>query len=191
MKNLINKLFNDTIIFNNIIHFENQMSDDEGTEEKKVAYSKITKFGLEDVKRAFCNNDFDNFKKLVKEQNPPFKLLIADYVDAEEFQGKMDFMLQNRGKGFVKDLEDVRQYFFVTFVCYKKDGKVVFKSYWIVNTNDELKTVLGSDYDSFAFTSCIDNTDQPDDQPDEKVDQFLDAFKTGGVEEYVSLNRLH
>ena len=154
------------------------MSDDEA-QEKKVAYSKISKFGLEDVKRAFCNNEFDSFKKLVKEQNPPFKLVTADYVDAEEYQGRPDFMLQNRGKGFVKDLEDVRQYFFVTFVCYKKDGKVVFKSYWIINTNTNLEIILSSDYESFNF-STIDN-----------IDEFLDNFKNGGVDEYVSLNRLH
>lgn len=152
------------------------MSDDESSE-KKVTYSKIG--NLEGVKRAFCNNDFDAFKTLVKNQTPSFKLFTADYAYADEYQNKMDFMLQNKSKGFVQMMDDFRAYYFITFVCFKKDGKVNFKSYWIVNSNDSFETVLGSDHESFKFT------------PVENVDEFLDAFKTGGVEEFVSLNRLH
>ena len=156
------------------------MSDDESTPDKKVAYAKLG--NLENVKRAFCNNEFDSFNKLVKEQKPSFKLFTAEYVDTyNEFQGKPDFILVNKGKGFVKVLEDFRNYLFTTFVCYKKDGKVVFKSYWIVNTAEDLKTVLEDEYDSFTFT--------PVNEAD--IDTFLDGFKTGGCDEHVSLNRLH
>jgi hypothetical protein len=153
------------------------MSDDEAQEEQKLTYSKIG--NLEAVKRAFCNNEFDTFKSLVQNQNPPFKLLIADYNDADEFQGKPDFILTNKNKGFAQVMEDFRPYFFITFVCFKKDNKVNFKSYWVVNSNDDLKTILGSDYESFRFSSA------------DNVNEFLDAFKSGGVEDYVSLNRLH
>ncbi|ARF11752.1 hypothetical protein Klosneuvirus_2_188 [Klosneuvirus KNV1] len=151
------------------------MSDDEGHEEKKVAYSKIG--NLEPVKRAFCNKEFDSFESLVQTQN--FKLYSADYIDSSEFDGRPEFILVNKNKGFVQSMDEFRSYFYIAFCCYKKDGKVTFKSYWIVNTNDPLDKVLGSDAEGFKFEQMSD------------VKEFVNTFKTGGVENAISLAYLH
>lgn len=151
------------------------MSDDEGHEEKKVAYSKIS--NLEPVKRAFCNKEFESFETLIQTQN--LKLYNVDYIDSSEFDGRPDFILVNKNKGFVQSMDEVRPYFYIAFSCYKKDGKVNFKSYWIVNTNDPFEKVLGSDAECFKFEQLTD------------VKEFVTAFKTGGVENPVSLAYLH
>lgn len=153
------------------------MSDDEGHEEKKVTYSKIG--NLENVKRSFCNKEFESFESLIQNQTPSFKLYSVDYVDSSEFDGRPDFILVNKNKGFVQSMDEYRSYFYIAFVCSKKDGKVTFKSYWIVNTNDPLDKVLGSDFESFKFEQ-LDN-----------VKEFVNVFKSGGVENVISLAYLH
>jgi len=153
------------------------MSDDEGHEDKKVTYTKIG--NLEPVKRAFCNKEFESFESLIQNQNPPFKLYDVDYVYASDYDSSPEFVVVNKNKGFVQSMDEYRPYFYIAFSCYKKEGKVNFKSYWIVNTTDSLDKVLGSDFDSFKFTPMND------------AKEFVNVFKTGGVENAVSLAYLH
>ena len=153
------------------------MSDDEGHEEKKVTYSKIG--NLESIKRAFCNKEFESFETLIQTQNPPFTLYSAEYNDSSEYDGRPEFILVNKNKGFVQSMDEYRPYFYIAFSCHKNDGKVCFNSYWIVNTSDSLDKVLGSDYESFKFKQVTD------------VKEFVNTFKTGGNDNPISLAYLH
>lgn len=153
------------------------MADDDTYEEKKATYSKIG--NLEPIKRAFCNKEFDSFESLIQTQTPSFKLYSTDYTDSAEYSGRPEFILVNKNKGFVQSMDEYRSYFYIAFSCYKKDDTVHFKSYWIVNTNDPLDKVLGSDYESFKFEQMND------------VKEFVNTFKTGGTENLISLVYLH
>ena len=97
--------------------------------EKKATHSKIG--NLEPLKRAFSNKEYDAFRELLEKQSPPFKYFIGDYLGADEFEGRPDFIISNRNKGFVQAdaLESNRNYLFVAFSCFKEHGKLVFKSY--------------------------------------------------------------
>ena len=151
------------------------MSDECLAQEKKVAFTKIG--NLEAVKRAFCNKEFDEFKNLLG-QEPHFHFMTAEYKYAEDYDGKMDFIVKNKNRGFVQAFDKLRAYFFIAFSCFKKDDHVQFKSFWIVNTTDDLKTVLGDEYDDFTFS-------------DSTADEVIEGFKTGGYADYMSLELLH
>ena len=158
------------------------MSDDEKEEfvEKKATHSKIG--NLEPVKRAFSNKAYDEFKALLEKQTPPFRYYVADYLEASEFEGRPDFIIGNRNKGFIQSdcLENNRNYLFVAFSCFKNraDSKLVFRSYWIVNSNDSLESLLESDYDQFKFDES-------------QLETIVEGFRTGGAESKIALNYLH
>ena len=151
------------------------MADDDEQQfaDKVVKYSTIG--NLEQAKRDFSDKKYDEFDALIKAQTPPFKFFNVKYADASEFNGRPDFILVNKNKGFIQSMDDYRKYFFIAFVCSKKDSKASFNSYWVVNTTDDLQKILGSDYDSFKFTETTD------------VQGFLGAFRTGGVDNPLSM----
>lgn len=151
------------------------MSDDEHEVEKKTVHSKIG--NLEALKRAVCNKEYDEVAKLLA----PYKLYVADYAFADEFEGRPDFIIKNKNRGFIQSdiLERKRQYVFVAFSCYKADGKVQFKSFWVVNSNDSLEAILEGDYENFKFTPVSD------------AKQIVTGFKNGGNEVTISLDYLH
>ena len=153
------------------------MSDDADvdTQEKKVSFTKIG--NLEAVKRAFCNKEFAEFRTLLT-QEPQFLFKTVEYNYAEDYDGRPEFIMKNKNRGFVQNVDKLRAYFFIAFSCFKKDDHVHFKSFWIVNTTDDLKTVLEDDYDDFTFT-------------DSTVDEVVEGFKTGGHDDYLSLELLH
>lgn len=135
---------------------------------------------LEPVKRAFSNKEYQQFQELLEQQSPPFRYLAGTYRGAEEFEGRPDFILHNRNKGFLQSdpLEKNRAYLFVAFSCFRKEGKLVFQSYWIVNTEDPLEQLLEDELDSFELNE-VDLT------------TIIEGFKTGGAESTVALNYLH
>lgn len=106
---------------------------------------------LDSLKRAFSNKEYDDFKRLLEET--PYKYYKGKYKDSSEFKGRPDFVIQNRNKGFIQseELESKRAYLFVAFHCFK-DDELHFESYWIVNTEDSLESLLGEDHSSFDFT---------------------------------------
>ena len=147
--------------------------DDEQFTDKVVKYSTIG--NLDQAKRNFSDKKYDEFNALIKTQTPPFKFFNVEYTDSSEFDGRPDFILVNKNKGFIQSMDDYRKYFFIVFVCSKKENKASFNSYWIVNTTDDLQKILGSDYDSFKFTETID------------IQEFIGVFRTGGVDNALSL----
>lgn len=152
------------------------MSDEDvSTQEKKVAFTKIG--NLEAVKRAFCNKQFAEFRTLLT-QEPPFRFMTAEYKYAEDYDDKKDFIINNKNRGFVQVFDKLRAYFFIAFSCFQQDDHVHFKSFWIVNTTDDLKTVLGDEYDDFTFS-------------DATCEEVVEGFKTGGCADRMSLELLH
>lgn len=124
--------------------------EDDVPKEVKPVYSTIT--NMEDIKRAFFSKEYDAALDLIKQQ--PFKFYKANYKYACDNVARPPYIAKNLLRGFVQGLDDYRKYFMICFRCIlvdKEPNKYRYPSYWIVNTNDDLKTVLGSLYDDYDF----------------------------------------
>ena len=120
--------------------------------EAKPDFSTIT--NMEDIKRAFFSKDYDTFNTLVRQQ--PFKFYKSWYKYSHDNDGKPAFVAKNLLRGFVQNLDDYRKYLMVCFKCIiapnsDKPIQYHYPVYWIVNSNDDLKTIIGSIYDDFEF----------------------------------------
>lgn len=133
---------------------EEDNDQDDLPKEVKPVYSTIT--NMEDIKRAFFCKDYETFQLLVRQQ--PFKYYKANYKYAEDNTGRPSFIAKNLLRGFVQNLDDYRKYLMVGFRCISNvdiDNVTHYRypSYWIVNSNHELNSILGSLYDDFEFIS--------------------------------------
>lgn len=136
---------------------EDQCEDDISKEIKPI-YSTIV--NMEDIKRAFFNKEYDNFKDLIREH--PFKYYTSNYKYASDNTGRPGYVAKNLLRGFVQGLDDYRKYFIVCFRCIltnKDINEYSYPSYWIVNSNDDLKTILGSLYDDYEFNLVEEQTE--------------------------------
>lgn len=138
----------------NVIHNNNEISED-----------PIRKFdticNMEEMKRAFfninpnneltCDENYLMFHRILSTNN--FHMYEAEYLYNSDNDGKPDFVAKNLLRGFVKQFEDYRKYFMITFRCYKGSQEKTYKyiSYWIVNTNEPIKNIIGTIYDDFIF----------------------------------------
>jgi len=128
---------------------DNQGEDDVPKEVKPV-YSTIV--NMEDIKRAFFNKDYKLFSVLIWPH--PFKYYNVNYKYASDNTGRPAYIAKNLLRGFVQGLDDFRKYFIVCFRCIltnKETNEYIYPSYWIVNSNDDIKTILGSLYDDYEF----------------------------------------
>jgi hypothetical protein len=124
--------------------------EDDVPKEVKPVYSTIT--NMEDIKRAFFSKEYETSCELIKQQ--PFKFYKANYKYASDNVARPPYIAKNLLRGFVQGLDDYRKYFMICFRCIlvdKEPNNYRYPSYWIVNTNDDLKTVLGSLYDDYEF----------------------------------------
>jgi len=122
--------------------------EDESFEEVKKSYTII--HNMEDIKRAFFNKEYELFETLVKQQ--PFIYYNVSYKYSSDNDNKPDYVARNLLKGFGRALDDYRKYLLACFRCVEVEPKKYeYNSLWIVNTNDDLKTVIGSFYDDFDF----------------------------------------
>ena len=136
---------------------KNNESDDEDelTKEEKITFQTIC--NMEDIKRAFFSKDYDNFVSLIQQQltsEHELRFYKANYKWAEDNTGKPDFAARNLLRGFIQGLDPYRKYLMVCFRCILKDmetRKYDYPSYWIVNTDVNLGTLLGSLYDDYDF----------------------------------------
>ena len=129
---------------------EDNDDEDDLPKEVKPVYSTIT--NMEDIKRAFFNKEYESFHTLVRQH--PFKFYLANYKYSSDNTGRPSYVAKNLLRGFVQGLDDYRKYLLVCFRCIlsnKENNEYVYPSYWIVNSNDELKTILGSLYDDYDF----------------------------------------
>lgn len=132
---------------------EDADDDDEPIKEVKPVFSTIT--NMEDIKRAFFSKDYDTAYQLIRQH--PFKFYKANYKYADDNAGRPAFVAKNLLRGFVQSLDDYRKYLMVGFRCISNvENRYSYPSYWIVNSNDDLKTILGSIYDDFAFIPVVE-----------------------------------
>jgi len=126
------------------------VDEDDVPKEIKPVYSVIT--NMEDIKRAFFSKEYNMALDLINQQ--PFKFYKVNYKYASDNTGRPAYVAKNLLRGFVQGLDDYRKYFMICFRCIlvnKDTTEYTYPSYWIVNTNDNLKTVLGSIYDDYEF----------------------------------------
>ena len=134
---------------------EDEDDADDLPKEVKPVYSTIT--NMEDIKRAFFSKEYDTFHQLVKQH--PFKYYKATYKFSSDNIGRPGYIAKNLLRGFVQGLDDYRKYLMVCFRCIlvnKDTTEYSYPSYWIVNSNDDIKNILGSFYDDYDFTSLDD-----------------------------------
>ena len=126
---------------------------EESFEDKKLVFSTIT--NMEDIKRAFFSKEYDEAYELIKQH--PFKFYKAQYKYGSDNDGRPAYIAKNLLRGFVQNLDDYRKNFLICFRCISiQEKKYTYHSYWIVNSNDDLKTILGSLYDDFHFTPVVE-----------------------------------
>lgn len=119
--------------------------------EVKPVYSTIA--NMEDIKRAFFSKEYETALELI--QQHPFKFYKGCYKYADDNTGRPAFVAKNLLRGFVQGLDDYRKYLMVCFRCIIVNAETKeykYPSYWIVNSNDNLQTILGSLYDDYEFT---------------------------------------
>jgi len=136
--------------------------DKDSKEEEEETYEDKKSFpiihNMEDIKRAFFNREYDMFENLIKEH--PFIYYNAKYKYSSDNDGKPDYVARNLLKGFNRSLDDYRKYVMVCFRCIElEDRKYEYQSLWIVNTNENLNSVIGSIYDDFDF-QIVENTEK-------------------------------
>lgn len=134
---------------------DEDQGDDDVPKDLKPVYSTIV--NMEDIKRAFFNKEYDNFNDLIRQN--PFKYYQVNYKYASDNTGRPQYVAKNLLRGFVQGLDDYRKYFIVCFRCIltnKDINEYSYPSYWIVNSNDDIKTILGSLYDDYDF-NLVDN----------------------------------
>ena len=122
--------------------------EDESFEDSKKSYTII--HNMEDIKRAFFNKEYELFEELVKQHE--FIYYKVSYKYSSDNDNKPDYIARNLLKGFGRALDDYRKYLLVCFRCKEYEPKKYeYNSLWIVNTKDDLKTIIGSFYDDFDF----------------------------------------
>lgn len=129
---------------------EDDDDQDDIPKEVKPTYSTIT--NMEDIKRAFFCKEYDTFNTLVKQHS--FKYYKVNYKYSSDNTGRPGYVAKNLLRGFVQGLDDYRKYLMVCFRCIlvnKETNEYRYPSYWIVNSNDDIKTILGSLYDDYDF----------------------------------------
>jgi hypothetical protein len=104
--------------------------EDEVFEEVKPKFNTIT--NMEDIKRALCNKEYENFETLV--QAHPFKYYNVQYKYASDKDGAPEFVAKNLVRGFVRSLDDYRKYIFVGFPCWLPCHRSAYCSYLHQNT---------------------------------------------------------
>ena len=129
---------------------EDDDGEDDVPKEVKPTYSTIT--NMEDIKRAFFCKEYETFHSLVRQH--PFKYYKANYKYSSDNTGRPGYIAKNLLRGFVQSLDDYRKYLMVCFRCIlvnKETNEYRYPSYWIVNSNDDLKNILGSLYEDYDF----------------------------------------
>jgi hypothetical protein len=151
--------------------------EDESYEEVKAKFNTIT--NMEDIKRAFCNKEYETFETLI--QPHEFKYYQVQYKYASDKDGAPDFVAKNLVRGFVRNLEDSRKYLFAGFRCVLTDSANKIYSYpslWIVNSTDPVEKIIGSMYDDFEFVPV---------NP-EQMGEFISNFRKTDFESENSVN---
>lgn len=136
---------------------DNNDDEEEPVVEKEIipVYSTIT--NMEDIKRAFFSKEYDTFTQLLSQH--PFKYYTGWYKYSSDNDGRPEYVAKNLLRGFSQYLDTYRKYFMVRFRCIRirqTPTEYTYSSEWIVNSKDDLKTILGSFGDDYEFSESTD-----------------------------------
>ena len=114
---------------------------------------------MEDLKRAFFNDDFPTFEKCVIENN--LKFYNVTYKFSSDKDGAAEFSATNLVGGFARNFEEYKKYFMICFRCWKlidsDINKYLYESVWLINTLEPIQNVIGDLYDDFDFVEINDS----------------------------------
>jgi hypothetical protein len=139
---------------------------EETYEDAKTKYNVIT--NMEDIKRAFCNKEYETFEALIQPHH--FKYYNVQYKYASDNNGAPEFVAKNLVGGFIRSLEDSRKYLFVGFRCVLTDlinKTYSYPSMWIVNSTDPIDAIISTMYNDFEFVEVVP----------EQMTSFLSNFR--------------
>ncbi len=146
--------------------------DEDGDDEDDEVVAPVLKFNtianMEDIKRAFCNKEYETFESLVVQH--PFKYYWANYKYSSDKDGSPDYVARNLIRGFVRGLDELRKYVFAGFRCVLNDpvNKIYsYPSMWIVNSTDPLSIVFKDMSEDFDFQEV----------PNDQIKEFLTNFR--------------
>jgi hypothetical protein len=124
-----------------------------------------TMINLEELKRAFFNNDYDEFHKCIKDTT--LKLYKAEYKFSSDKDKSPEYAAKNLLNGFVRSCDAYKKYFMICFRCWKSQNEITYKyeSLWIVNTMEPIAHVIGDFYTDFKFHAITD------------IDSFVEEIK--------------
>lgn len=144
---------------------EKEKNIDDETTYKEPVKKFDTIMNMEELKRAFFNNDIIVFEEQIKSNQ--LKFYKVEYKFNSDKDGTPDFSAKNLLKGFIRSFDNYRNYFMICFRCWKNKNETKYKydSFWIVNTNEQISNVIGNLYDDFDFTEVND------------VDEFIKQIK--------------
>lgn len=147
--------------------------DDEANYEDPVV--KVDTIGnLEGAKRAFFNNQTDEFMRELTSVTTPYRYFRAVYKFADEFAGRAAFIASNFNRNLVREFGEHRKYFFCAFRCFAdsvENKNYTYESYWIVNTPADLETIIGSRLHDFEVEEMTD------------ISQFVSGFNRREMKE--------
>jgi len=126
--------------------------------EKVEKKQYITLTDMEELKRAFCNMEYEKFENILDQYN--FKFYYATYKYSNDKNGCPEFIAKNLLKGFVRNFDEFNKYLFVCFRCKKLNEETntyFYYSYWIVNSTESLENIIDDLYDDFNFNSILGN----------------------------------
>jgi hypothetical protein len=150
---------------------------EESYEEPIKKYDTLT--NMEEMKRSFFGDNIELFGEQLKEH--PYKLYKANYKYNSDKDGVPEFSAKNLLKGFVRNFDNYRKYFMICFRCWKVLDKNEYKyeSFWIVNTHEPIKNIIGSIYDDFDFEEI----------PNSELQLFIkDITRMPELEEQIEIN---
>lgn len=168
---------------------DKEEADEETFVEKKKTYPTFN--NMEELKRSFCNDEMDTFHKLCREQK--YLFFEGNYKYASDMNGKADYVAKNLVAGFVRNLEERRNYFFNCYRCYTNTNANTntnsdadantysYTSLWIVNTDSDLMEVTEGCVDDFVLTKV-----EPGD-----LDRFLEKFQKSKEDNLLKEAYLH
>jgi hypothetical protein len=137
--------------------------------------SKLETIGdLESIKRAFFNKQYDEFETLLK--SSPYKFYKGEH-DNQTYS--MDFIAKNYATGLAHSC-DVSKYAFVSFECNKVERNTYeYKSYWIVNTSEDITKTSNSNDFEFEYWKFTET------DVDELIKFFMNKNDEQIAKEYV------
>lgn len=111
---------------------------------------------LDSMNRAFFNDEFDSFEQQFLDCN--LKMYYASYKYNSDKDDAPDFSATNLHQNFVQKCMNHAKYFMICFRCWKNVSETKYKydSYWLMNMNDPLSSVMGDFGDDFEFTEILD-----------------------------------